>query len=1118
MSVALSVRTYFSLKESIINPLNIGQLAKDNGYDAVAITDNMNINGLVDLTKSCKKAGVKPIIGCRLAVYDDPSFKQTKAEAKISVAPNVFWSPKVYAKNEAGMKGIIQLLARANQDDYFYYTPRIGLTEVIDLLKTGDIVLVSGDLYGLFSHKQYADIATKIIGACSVSDFYIEIVPIDTPLYDKINQSAYDFAKANELEMVATLPFFYEYDEDVESKDIMTNVISQNVLSSPFRANSYLRGQSFKPEQVLDDAVGALSDRIGMNAIDQSMMMTTPQEIADKCTYEWKELPISLPILAEDESAALAELIREGWKQRLGSPVLGYMPNSADLPIYKERLQYELGVLRKMGFERYFLLVSDLVRWAKSEDIQVGCGRGSAAGSLISYLLKITDVDPIRFNLIFERFINPERIDLPDIDLDFASSRRHEIIEYAKERFGEECVAGISNYVTLGSASAIRDIGKVFELHPFDMTCTKLMPKEHGEMMDIDVAAEMVPEIDKFKRGHPEVWGHAQKLVGTLRNYGKHAAGVVIAGEPIRNRAVLERRSGQYVVNWDRNSVEKWGLIKVDVLGLSTLDIIDIAIKSIKERLGVTVNPLKISLEDDLTLKAFSEGKGIGIFQFDGGGVRALLKDLAKKGQLTFDDVSAATALYRPGPMDAGLMKDYVNFKQGADATYDHPNMKAALEPTGGVLIYQEQTMQIARDVAGFTMAEADVLRKIIGKKQKDEMALMRDKFVQGCIDHSVMTDYQANKLFDTIEKFAGYGFNKSHSVSYAIISYTAMYLKTHYPLDFFAASMSILDEDKMPSLVSDANTHGIEIYPPDINISTDKFEVGADHAGEQILIIPFNRVKGISSLSALGLVEAREALGGSFKSVEEFRANVTSRRCNSRVMDSLDKVGAFAHIQVNALPPRHPDRLKDQLELLPGLSSSHVSVTRKMLRTPETLKGITKLYSGLAKCADCSLAGGAHPTPIFGRKAEFMVITDCPTKNEDSVGKMLSGDGADFIKYSLQETGLKAANGYFTTLVKSIKNGRKLTNEQINGCSQYLDHEIKLLTPAVIVLMGSDTIKRFLPAEKKPNEVRCKVVYSKEYDANFVVGMNPALLWFDVSRQDEMTEIFQVVADLINN
>lgn len=375
-----------------------------------------------------------------------------------------------------------------------------------------------------------------------------------------------------------------------------------------------------------------------------------------------------------------------------------------------------------------------------------------------------------------------------------------------------------------------------------------------------------------------------------------------------------------------------------------------------------------------------------------------------------------------------------------------------------------------------------------------------------------------ANIVWDNLEKNASYQFNLSHAVSYSVITYQAMWLKTHYPLDFFGASMSILADDKMPALVADANAHGIEIYPPDINVSTDKFEVSRDHIGKSVLVIPFNRIKGISSATALAIVEARNAAGGRFSSIEDLTSNIEKRKCNARAMDVLEKVGAFAEITPGSLPPRHPDRLKDQIELLPGLSSSYVYVSRRMPRSDEVLAEVINLYAGLRGCKDCSLAGGAHPLPVFGKKAEFMAIVDCPSNSEDKEGKMMSGDGADFIKSAVKSSGLKVNNGYYTSLVKSIKNGKMLSNDQINGCSKYLDKEISILKPAIIVLLGNAAIKRFLPGEKKPQDAKGKVIYSKELDANFVIGFNPASIFFNPDKQNELDDIFMKVAELMNS
>lgn len=1116
MSAALSVRSHFSIKESMVKPERLGEIAKENGYDAIAITDTMSINGLVDMTKSCKKAGIKPIIGCRIAVYDDPAYKQTKAEAKVSEDVNGFWYAKVYAKNEAGVRGIIKLLARANLDDYFYYFARTGLDELLELVSTGDVILLTGDAHGLFSHKLCVTIASKIFAACCASNVYIEIVPQHTPLYDRVNKIALEFAEKNVQQVVATTPVYYESSDDADSLDVLGAVASNQTMSSVFVKRPYIRDNSIKPIDDLKDSYFNMCDRIGNAQAKTYNAIGTIQEIVDACEYEWKPLDVSLPKMAADESAELLRQIKRGWADRLAKPINGYMPESADLPTYKARLSYELSILRKMGFERYFLLVSDIVQWSKDNGVIVGPGRGSAGGSLVSYLIGITDVDPIRFGLIFERFINPSRLDLPDVDLDFASSKRADVIQYIKDRYGEENVAGISNYITVGSASGIRDVGRVHGLAPFDMTCTKLMPSEHGEMIDIDTAADMVPEIEKFKKAQPEIWNHAKRLYGTLRNYGKHAAGIVIAGEPVNKRAVVERRSGEMVVNWDRNSVEDWGLIKVDILGLSTLDILDIARISIKKGLGEDIDFLKIPLDDEKTLLSFAEGKSIGIFQFEGGGVRHLLKQLSRDEPLTFDDLSAATALYRPGPMDAGLMDEYVQVKQGADIYYDHPKMENALKETGGVFIFQEQVMQLATDIAGFTLAEADNLRKAMGKKDKDKMAAVREQWVEGCIDTSEMTEREAGKLFDKVEKFAGYGFNKSHSVEYAMISYWAMWLKVHYPLNFFAASMTILKEEKLGALLKDANQHGIEIYPPDINKSTDKFEIDKGASGGDVLIIPFGRLKGISDKTAKHIIEVRGNNGGSFETVAEFEGLVEARKCNSRAKDALNRAGAYHYIEPGSLPPRHPDRLKDQMELMPELCSANVCVSRKMPRDHFVAGQINGLYGAMDACEGCSLKGGVHPLPCFGKKAEIMIVTDCPTKSEEKDNKMLSGDGANFVKFAMQQAGIKPNQGYYTSLVKSPKVGKFLSNEQINGCISNIEREIEVLKPAIIVLLGSSAIKHFLPAEKKPREVMGKVIYSKELDANIVVGMNPSIIWFSEEKQDDLNAIFQTVSEIL--
>ena len=423
----------------------------------------------------------------------------------------------------------------------------------------------------------------------------------------------------------------------------------------------------------------------------------------------------------------------------------------------------------------------------------------------------ITDVDPIRFGLLFERFINPSRIDLPDADLDFMSSRRHEVIEYIVGKYGQDYVAGVSNYATLGPASALRDVARLSGLQPLEYACSKQVEKEHGVSLPLAESADKVPDIGKYKIEHPDLWDISLRLEGVMRGLGQHAAGIVVANEPLINRAVVETRSGGSVVNWDKTIVEDWGLIKMDILGLSTLDVLKKASEYIYERHGRRIDFLRLPLNEPDVMRAFGNGETVGIFQFESPGMRRILRDLAKGGELTFEDITATTALYRPGPIDAGLVDQFVAVKQGIKSPhYEHEAMRVALTETHGVLTYQEQIMRVCQDLAGFSMAEADHVRKAMGKKDREKMAQYREQFVAGAAK-SGMTELSAGMLWDKIEGFAGYAFNKSHSVEYSIVSYWTMWVKVRYPAEFFAAAMTVVDkEEKLTGLVIDARRlHG---------------------------------------------------------------------------------------------------------------------------------------------------------------------------------------------------------------------------------------------------------------------------------------------------------------------
>lgn len=1118
----LNYRSDFSIGQSM---LQIGQAiskAKELGYESVSIMDDMNINGMVDFSNKAIKEGIKPIVGVRIRVFDDPLYRKPSKESGEVEKPNLSYFLKAYVLDETGINSIIKLLSRANTPEQFYYTSRAGLDDVLAL---EGCILSTGDFYSVYHHPSYHAIIERILteGKCQL---YTEIVPINTPLFDTLNTKAMDVFNFYNVQPLVTYPSLYLQNEDADTLEVLAAITSNTQMDSPWRSQQYVK--DFGMHQPVDIAkkTVAMCERLlkfeGQNYKSVAKLgLSNIDVVAGICNYKFKKHPPSLPVMASNEFEELVRLVKLGWEERLTVEVLGFKPAKEDLPIYKARLATELKTLRDMGFSGYFLLVHDLIKWSKENAIICGPGRGSSGGSLVAYLMGIVDVDPIRFNLFFERFINPERQDLPDADLDFQSTKRHLVIEYLVGKYGRDRVAGISNYSSLASASALRDSGRVFGYAGIELQATKLVPKENGKSFTLDEAADAVPDLYKFKEDNAALWTHAVKLEGAMRSLGQHAAGIVVAGEPLINRSVVETRTGGPVVNWDKRTVEDWGLIKMDILGLKTLDLLEGAKQYIKERHGVNINYLKLDLADKKVMEAFGKAKTVAVFQFTSSGMRKLLKDLRMGGELTFEDICATTALYRPGPMESGMMNDFVAIKQGVqEVFYEHPNMEAALKNTYGVIVYQEQVMQLARDLAGFSMAQADFLRSAMGKKNLEKMKEMREAWVDGCKTISGMSEKASGNLFDKIESFAGYGFNKSHAAVYSVISFWTMYLKTYYPVEFFAAALTVAanagEDDDIRALVEDAlSTYAIEMMPPDINLSSKRFEI----VNDTMLTAPFTTIKGISENVTTFIQEARlKAVGHKFTDKAHFLSLVNKTKVNKRHQESLDKVGAFALIEAG-LPPRHPDRLKDQLELLPGLIVAHVKADRKIDSGDKFLKSkIIQIVNETRICKDCNLTGKAHPVVRMGRTARFMVVTDAPNWTEDKANKMLEGDGCAYLKAAISNAGMTANDGYFTSLVKAAKNkdDKYLTNAQITSCSKYLDREIEVLKPPVIVLLGNAAIKHFLPSAK-PSEMMGKVVFDAKLDASLVIGFNPMQIAFTESKQKELDKIFTQVFDMVN-
>jgi DNA polymerase-3 subunit alpha len=1111
MHTVLAARSDFSIGEGILSIEDLVKTAKETGAKAIGLTDTMSITGMIDFTNRAKKAEIKPIIGCRLRLVDDVTWKKSKDGPK---APAEYYVT-AYVLSEAGLKALFRLLTLANSEERFYTVAKLSFEDLfkeLETLDSNDLAIATGDIQGLLVHPEYERLI-DILRIRTSAPIYAQITPIDTPYYDTVNARAIELVNKG-LDPLVTRPVLYGEGE-ADARDVM-NAVSRNVKMSEL----WIQQPHFRDLIPLNDRgfvlqLAALKSRLEKRGLSVGPTLAqgvrNTDALADRVSYIWSKAPVSLPQMAPDEFKALVEACKAGWSKRFTTTAFGHRPSMEELAeVYKPRLAYELEVLKKLGFSGYFLLVMDIVNYAKSNGILVGPGRGSVGGSLVAYLVGITDCDPIRFGLLFERFINPDRIDLPDADLDFMSARRGEVIDYLISKYGKDRVAGISNFGKLAAASSIRNIGKAFGLSEFDYVCSKYAPKEHGANIALPKAAEITPEIGAFRDRFKPLWDVMVRLEGTQNILGRHAAGVVVGGCDLVERGVIERRKDGATLNWDKRIVEDQGLVKVDILGLNTLDLIDLTLKYIRKRHSQKVNLMQIPLDDEKVLDAFAAAKTTGIFQFEGGGMRRLLKELGKDTGITFDDITAATALYRPGPMESGMMDSFWKRKQGLETVeYDHELMEPILKPTFGVIVYQEQVMQISRAIAGYSAPDADKLRKIMGKKLPEEMAKERGKFTDGCVKTIACTPEWAADLFDKIEGFAGYGFNKSHSVEYTLISYQSMWLKVNYPVEFFASALSLMAEEKLPAILKDATNFGIKMFMPDINYSSGQFEI----LNDTTLCIPFDRVKGVSEKARTAILKARE--DGDFKTMKEFVARVERRTCNKRVVEALDAVGAFARIEPAQPAANDPSRIAAQKELIPGLIIEVVPINREM-HTDKFTKA--KLGQIITEYRQAEGGDGQGVKPTMGKNAKFMVIFDAPSRSEEQMGAFSWGDNFHSVACSLSDAGLERADAYWTGLIKRPKEGKQVSPAEINKYVGYLDKEIDLLKPPAIVLLGSTTVRHFFPDFKgKASDQAGKVIYSKRYDANFVIGFNPGEIYHSPEKQADMDEVFATVASFIN-
>ncbi len=891
--VHLHLHTEFSLLDGASRPVELAKRAAKLGMPACAITDHGNMFGAVEFYEAMKKEQVKPIIGCEMYVAYGSRFDKAGVEdGQADAGANNHLI--VLAANNEGYKNLVKLVS-AGYTEGFYYKPRID-KELLREHRKGLIVLssclkgeVSQSLAGgnLTKAKEAALQYKDILGA---DNFFLEIQDHGIPDQQKIVPMMAKLGEETGLRLVATNDSHYLSKDDAFAHEVLLCIGTGKTLGDEKRMKFYSDDFYVKSPDEMRRIFSGYGE-----ALDNTVKIAERINVSlDVSGYHLPNFPVPP---GKDLAGYFAEVARAGLERRLkaAAPLFAAKKKKHEPQEYHDRLQTEIDIIMSMGFPGYFLVVWDFIKYAKDNGIPVGPGRGSGAGSLVAYSMGITDIDPLDYDLLFERFLNPERISMPDIDIDFCMNRRGEVIDYVRRKYGADKVAQIITFGTMAAKSVVRDVGRVLGL-PYGLVDKVAKTIPAGPDVTLQSAAKDSPAlIEAMKNDHEveRIVEIGSRLEGLSRHAGMHAAGVVITPEPVTNYVPLYRTNrDEIVTQYDWRVVEKMGLLKMDFLGLRTLTVIDDAIKSAKAVEGVSIDIENLPLDDPEVFRVFQEGRTKGVFQFESGG----MVDVLRKSRPTqFEDLAALNALYRPGALDAGMVDVYVRVKSGAQKPkYLVPLMKELLEETCGVIVYQEQILLIAQQVAGYSLGQADLLRKAMGKKDAVIMAAERGRFVDGAAAKGY-DKKKANEIFDYIEPFARYGFNKAHSVAYALVAYQTAWLKVYYPRHFMAALMtSEMDRtDFVVKFINESSQMGIRILPPDINESNFAFTV----VGPNIRF-GLGAVKGVGEGAIESILEARQKKGR-FTSLLDFCEAVDLRACNKKVIEALIKSGSFDFLGV---------------------------------------------------------------------------------------------------------------------------------------------------------------------------------------------------------------------------
>ena len=977
--VHLRVHTAYSLSEGAMKVPALISKAREMGWPAIAVTDTANMFGAKALSHFAADNGIKPILGCQFYLRNPDADDLLKCKGR-TVEPDKI---VLLVQNDEGYHNIMKLMKLSYLDNpEFNEKPQLRVSD-LEKLNTGLIALtggVEGPVGRLLLENRKAEAEEFLLRLKQIfgDRLYVELMRIGTEAEAKTEDDFINLAYKHEIPLVATNEAFFFEADMYEAHDALVCIAAGEYVANENRKKFSPNNRLRSPEEMVElfkDIPEAISNTV---------------VIARRCSFLSKKVNPLLPIFECPDGKTQDEFITEeaykGLKERMEAQVyFEGMTEEQKKEIdekYYARLDYELSVIKKMGFPGYFLIVSDFIRWSKNNGVPVGPGRGSGAGSIVAWSLKITDLDPLKLDLLFERFLNPERVNMPDFDVDFCQENRGKTIEYVQNKYGFDHVAQIITYGKLQSKAVIRDVARVLQM-PYsqaDRISKMIPPGVQGKNPTLQESLDQVPELEEMRVSDPQInklFDIAMKLEGLYRHSGVHAAGVVIGDRPLDQLVPLYKdpRADMPVTQYDMKYVEETGLIKFDFLGLKTLTVIQRAVDWIKKERGIELNMDNVPLDDKPTYELLQRGDTAAVFQFESAGMKDVHKQIKPD---RFEDLIAIVSLYRPGPMDN--IPSYIKRKHGEEEiTYLHPMLEPILKETYGIMIYQEQVMNIARALGGYTMGGADKLRKVMGKKMRDEIPKQRKMFMEGAVKNGI-EEATAGAIFDQMEKFASYGFNKSHAAAYSLISYQTAYLKAHYPVEFMCAVMSldITNTDKLLFFKDECKKMGIEVLKPDINKS------GSDFVVEDGKIrYALGAVKGVGEANMRSIAEERLA-HGPYKDISDFIHRTDAKQINRRQLEQLIKAGAFDCLDKNR------GRLFANIEtIMRHIASSTELKTSEQssLFGNEELQSKVKLaekpdWPELEKLKLEAEAIGfylsAHPLDSYGRGMERLGVKNC--------------------------------------------------------------------------------------------------------------------------------------------